>query len=633
MVLGLLVCGNLLAQEWQSKIVYYDSDNKLVYERDEEGNRIPDFSYAGYKNGNDTIPDLPVIGTISPVSGDNTSNINNTIFSIALANPANSDGFRGTILMDPGLYEVYGTIKIQASGIILRGAGDGDDPLTNTIIYGRGNSPSNRTILVAGGGSDSRWRSEESGTRTNIVTDTILVGENSFEVEDASSYLVGDNIIIFHPSTDEWLSSIDYGGTRSDDPGAEPGVDVPWKPGSTDISYNRYITEIDGNVITVDVPLFETLIKDLSQSYIYRYTRSKLITNVGIEDLRIDIETANLSFDESHAYTAIEMTEIEDSWVRNCTMLHFYLSGVETGTATRVTVEDCDAFHPVSQITGGRRYNFSVYRASQQILFKNCNATLGRHSYVSNGVSTTSGIVFYNCTSDSAFAASEGHRQWSQALLYDNHRELSEPIGGYNPRRIGFYNRAYYGTSHGWPVVHSVIWNCDVNGGEIIAQKPPRGQNYAIGSFGQLVAGYGTSSFAEPAGFIEGANKPGLNPPSLYMAQLEERKSLLTGLNADPAELELIPEMFSVSDAYPNPFNPETKINVNLPEVSNLKIVIYNVTGEEIVTITNQEFGAGIFSFNWNGKNKFGQDVSSGMYFFSVSANQGMMTKKVIFLK
>ncbi|MCF8432367.1 MAG: hypothetical protein K9G34_10495, partial [Melioribacteraceae bacterium] len=278
MVLGLLVCGNLLAQEWQSKIVYYDSDNKLVYERDEEGNRIPDFSYAGYKNGNDTIPDLPVIGTISPVSGDNTSNINNTIFSIALANPANSDGFRGTILMDPGLYEVYGTIKIQASGIILRGAGDGDDPLTNTIIYGRGNSPSNRTILVAGGGSDSRWRSEESGTRTNIVTDTILVGENSFEVEDASSYLVGDNIIIFHPSTDEWLSSIDYGGTRSDDPGAEPGVDVPWKPGSTDISYNRYITEIDGNVITVDVPLFETLIKDLSQSYIYRYTRSKLIT-------------------------------------------------------------------------------------------------------------------------------------------------------------------------------------------------------------------------------------------------------------------------------------------------------------------------------------------------------------------
>ena len=66
----------VIAQQWQSKIVYFDSENKLTYVRDDEGNTIPDFSYAGYKNGNDSIPFVPVVKTISPVEGDNTNHIN-----------------------------------------------------------------------------------------------------------------------------------------------------------------------------------------------------------------------------------------------------------------------------------------------------------------------------------------------------------------------------------------------------------------------------------------------------------------------------------------------------------------------------------------------------------------------------
>ena len=64
----------ITAQSWQSEIVYLDENENLVYESDDEGNRIADFSFAGYKNGNEEIPFVPIVKTISPVEGDNTLN-------------------------------------------------------------------------------------------------------------------------------------------------------------------------------------------------------------------------------------------------------------------------------------------------------------------------------------------------------------------------------------------------------------------------------------------------------------------------------------------------------------------------------------------------------------------------------
>jgi hypothetical protein len=87
------------------------------------------------------------------------------------------------------------------------------------------------------------------------------------------------------------------------------------------------------------------------------------------------------------------------------------------------------------------------------------------------------------------------------------------------------------GTSHGWAAVHSVCWNCDVAAGEIIIQKPPTGQNYAIGCFGFDVRGEKngwldfTVPFDKDEGYIEGTDSVGLEPASLFMAQLYDRLS------------------------------------------------------------------------------------------------------------
>jgi len=85
---------------------------------------------------------------------------------------------------------------------------------------------------------------------------------------------------------------------------------------------------------------------------------------------------------------------------------------------------------------------------------------------------------------------------------------------------LGIYNRGDYGTGHGWATSHSVGWNCDTGTAELVVQMPPTAQNYAIGCRGVVT---GDGPFPQPAGFIEGANRPGLVPPSLYQAQYLDR--------------------------------------------------------------------------------------------------------------
>jgi hypothetical protein len=68
---------------WQSRLVRYDRWGRLAYEQDAEGNRIPDFSHAGYRNGERPIPHVPVVKTIRPIEGDNTAHIQAALDEVA----------------------------------------------------------------------------------------------------------------------------------------------------------------------------------------------------------------------------------------------------------------------------------------------------------------------------------------------------------------------------------------------------------------------------------------------------------------------------------------------------------------------------------------------------------------------
>ena len=359
---------------WQSSIVNFNSNGKLNYVSDANQNRVIDFSYAGYKNSNVAIPYIAnVITTITPTIGDRTGDINNAIQSAANITP-DVNGFRGVIQLLAGNYEIQGTIILNVSGIVLRGAGS---DINGTVFTATGDVPHQRIVLLAGGGTNVAW--VKAGSKSNITTPFVQVGSMFFDVASTVGFSVGDAIIIYHPSSSAWIAAVDNGGVATA---------APWTAGSIDIQMNKMITAINGNTITIESPITNHLNMSLSQSYIYKVNKATTKSLIGIENLRIDIQNwTNEALDQNHAWEALEMDDIEDSWVKNVVALHFGQSGFKTGTATRITFDGCQALLPVATLTGSQRDNFQAYLYSSNILFTKCFASKARHAFDAPGSS------------------------------------------------------------------------------------------------------------------------------------------------------------------------------------------------------------------------------------------------------
>ncbi len=93
------------------------------------------------------------------------------------------------------------------------------------------------------------------------------------------------------------------------------------------------------------------------------------------------------------------------------------------------------------------------------------------------------------------------------------------------------------------------------------------------------------------------------------------------------------PEIFSLSQNYPNPFNPETEIHFQIAEPSHVLIKIYTILGNEICTLVNSKYEPGAFNVTWNGKDAFGNDVSSGIYLCKLKAKDITLTKKMTLIR
>ncbi|MGN1239576.1 MAG: T9SS type A sorting domain-containing protein [Paludibacteraceae bacterium] len=501
---------------WQSAL-FQSEQGTWVCHPDADGFLLPDFSHAGYHGADLDLPDVPTVKTISPIQGDNTAHIQAAIDSVGTL-PLDANGHRGALLLKAGRYPVSGTIYIDYDGVVLRGEGDEED---GSVIYATGDTPHQRDVVVIGNRTKRVWgAAEKAGTRQDITDPVVPTGRDTITVADASAYHAGDEIIIFHPCSSAWLNAVNRGGVPYPDPSAPEEADERWNEGDYPITYHRYIRHIDGNRLTLDAPVFYTLNRSLSQSYCYIPNLNGTYTESAIEDIRIEIESAG-GTDENHAWQAVRFRSIENAWAKGCTFVGFGQSGIITEACRRSTFRDCQALDPVGIVTGERMYNFNTYLHTQLCLFQDCYARNGRHHYISNGTSGTSGNVFLHCVSDGVQNANEGHRAWTQGMLYDGHQEV-------NLCRqfvLGLYNRVAMGTGHGWSAVHSVLWNCDVDEdyGTIGLQKPPTAQNYAIGCHAKKITGKPVSASDFPIGYVEGQNTDGLEPASLYLAQLLQR--------------------------------------------------------------------------------------------------------------
>ena len=97
--------------------------------------------------------------------------------------------------------------------------------------------------------------------------------------------------------------------------------------------------------------------------------------------------------------------------------------------------------------------------------------------------------------------------------------------------------------------------------------------------------------------------------------------------------LNNIPSVYSLSQNYPNPFNPITKMNYALPKRSRVIISVYNVLGQEVTTLINQRLDYGYHTVTWQGTDRMGRPVGSGVYFSELKAAGNRKTRKMLLLK
>ena len=96
---------------------------------------------------------------------------------------------------------------------------------------------------------------------------------------------------------------------------------------------------------------------------------------------------------------------------------------------------------------------------------------------------------------------------------------------------------------------------------------------------------------------------------------------------------DFIPEEFSISNAYPNPFNPTVSIDFSIPEQTDVRIQVFDLLGRNVFTHQQNFNNPGNYRFRWNARDNNGNNVASGVYIVSIQHQKNIYKQKITFLK
>jgi hypothetical protein len=480
-----------------SQWVYPGHSGKLAYRQLPTGDKIIDFSYAGYGGGGVALPNFPVKKTVAPSGEDDTSAIQTALDDVSKLPLLH--GVRGAVLLASGHFHCSSTLKLSADGIVLRGSGSGD---TGSVIEMTGNP--HMAISVAG---ESAVRS--IGTPAPVSDPYVPSGSLSLSVRDASGFKPGDRVQITRPITPEWLHLMGM------DTLVRNGKKQTWVSG--DFKTERTIVAITGKKLLFDVPLTDSYdAKYLAPAgaTVVKVEHTGQITQVGVENFRLIAPARKITLGDK-PFNGLQMNSTLDGWVRNLRVIDTTEAIAIGKDARRITVERVDVTQSIPIQGAAKPADFSAN--GTQILFDRCSATGDNVFYIAVGPAMQGPNVVLNCVFHGNGHV-QPHQRWSTGILIDG---CQVPEGG-----IDLMNRGAMGSGHGWTMGWAVAWNNVAK--SYLIQMPPGSANWAIGNRGEQTLGK-TPTFDPgpglpilPQGIIESQETP-VAPARLYLEQLRER--------------------------------------------------------------------------------------------------------------
>lgn len=470
---------------------------------------LPDYSRVGYHYSDREIPDVPVKITLTaPQDGaDMTSAIQDALDRVETP---------GAVLLKAGTYNVKGCLKINRSGVVLRGEGE------STLIKSTDN-PSTEDSRVNSLVEVGRKVSRVTGSYTDIAEKYVPEGRMWVKVKSASGFAVGDRVGVYRIATDEWIHALHMDQIP---PRADGGSVSQWKANSYHLMHERTITAIEGNRIFFDNPIVMGIGNpdpyselNFGSGRLYHISVDR-ISECGVENLSLDtrynssVKEGKDFVDEKHCWSAITVYAVEHGWVRNTVSRHFGFASVALMDGSKnITVSGCSSYSPVALVTGSRRYAFYMGDC-QHSLFKDCTCDDDRHQFVS-GSRVNGPNVFLRCKGTNGRNAAGPHHRWTTGLLYDN-----VDISG----NLYVQDSGNYGSGHGWCGANVVLYNCTA--GQLVVQSPwVSATNWSIGCKGNKLKAsrtYEDSLGDRPDGRWISYGKP-VSPQSLYEYQLQKR--------------------------------------------------------------------------------------------------------------
>jgi hypothetical protein len=505
-----------VTSEW----VYYDAGHRLQYKTLPDGDRIMDFSTAGYEQGAAPIPEVPVQVTLGPSGGDDTGRIQGAIEQVSKLGPG-PNGLRGAVLLLPGAYSIGGSLAIQTSGVVLRGSGSGASPESSTVMTLR--SAKKPYPLFVLGARDERPK--KKGHVHHITDGYVRSGFNTLHLDSTAGLEVGDRVIITRPVTPRWVAFMGM-----DDSGCGSARKKPcWiESGSERLRTDRTITAMAGDQITLDAPMSDSIDSRYCGSgaaTLEAYTFPGRISQVGVERVRAIAPAIETLVPGDATYQLAVARAVENAWVRDLTAQDTQHSVVIGEFSKQVTVQGVQITHTVEQAARNRGAMFEEFYISSatQVLMENLADTADKTLFFSTSAQTQGPNVLRDSEFTGNNSRVEPHQRWATGLLVENTHIRNNPRSTSKiPNTINLCDRGRYGSFHGWAIGWGVVWNCSAD--RFTIQAPPGSQNWCIGCRGtqEKKAAPGGGSKKLPQGAIDARDET-VTPLSLYAAQLEDR--------------------------------------------------------------------------------------------------------------